>query len=148
MSDSSSKPNIYEFKNNIANIVPAYAVSSFPRTMVGFQVNTLDASPNIIINQQLMGTDGTVHTNKDGVLLSSTGFSELLLQLQGLEMVLNPKKCLPVNANDLIYTQQQQQFNFDLQTAVRDLNHQLTKDAPMDTLSREISPENFVPRTL
>ena len=81
----------------------------------------------------LMGTDGTLHTNKDGVLLSSTGFSELLLQLQGLEMVLNPKKCIPVNANDLIYTPQQQ-FNFDLQTALRDLN-QLTKDAPAETMS-------------
>ena len=147
MSNSSSKPDIYKFKNNIADIVPAYAVSVFPRTMVGFQVNKLDASPNIIIHQQLMGTDGTVHTNHDGVLLSSTGFSELLLQLQGLEMVLNPKKCLPVNANDSVYTPQQQ-FNFDLQTAVRDLNHQLTKDAAMDTIPQEISPENFVPRTL
>ena len=133
MSESSSKPNIYDFKNNIPHIVPAYAVSAFPRTMVGLQLNALDASPNIIINQTLMGADGTLHTNKDGILLSSTGFSELLLQLQGLEMVLNPKKCIPDNANDLTYTPQQQ-FNFDLTTALRDLN-QLTKDAPAETMS-------------
>ena len=132
MSESSSKPNIYDFKNNISNIVPPYAVSAFPGTMVGLQLNVVDASPNIVINQTLMRADGTLHTNKDGILLSSTGFSELLLQLQGLEMVLNTKKCIPVNANDLTYTPQQ--FNFDLTTALRDLN-QLTKDAPAETMS-------------
>ena len=51
--------------------------------MVGLQLNALDASPNIVINQTLMGADGTLHTNKDGILLSSTGFSELFITIAG-----------------------------------------------------------------
>ena len=130
MSESSTKPNIYDLKNNISNIVPPYAVSAFPRTMVCLQLNVLDGSPNIVINQTLCHADGSLHTNKDGILLSAAGFGKLLIQLQGLEMILNTKKRLPVNVNDLTYTPS---YNIDLASALRDLD-QLTKDSKPGTM--------------
>jgi len=130
MSESATKPKIYDLKNNISNIVPPYAVSAFPRTMVGLQLNVLDGCPNIVINQTLCHADGSLHTNKDGILLSAAGFDELLIQLQGLEMILNTKKRLPVNVNDLTYTPP---YNIDLASALRDLN-QLTKDSKPETM--------------
>ena len=98
--------------------------------MVGLQLNVLDGCPNIVINQTLCHADGSLHTNKDGILLSAAGFGELLIQLQGLEMILNTKKRLPVNVNDLTYTPP---YNIDLASALRDLN-QLTKDSKPETM--------------
>ena len=125
MSDSSTKQSsIYDINNaSYANNSP-YAISAFPRTMVCFQLNTRDGSPNVVINQQLCHADDTLHTNTDGVLFSASGFAELLIQLQGLEMIFNTKKNLSGNLNDLAYSSL---FNIDLASALLDLN-QLKQD--------------------
>ena len=92
--------------------------------MVCLQLNARDGIPNVVINQQLCHTDGTLHTNTDGILLSASGFTELLIQLQGLEMIFNRKKSLSGNLNDSAYSSP---FNIDLVSALHDLN-QLKQD--------------------
>ena len=86
--------------------------------MVCLQLNARDGSPNVVINQQLCHTDGTLHTNTDGILLSASGFTELLIQLQGFEMIFNRKKNLSGHLNDSAFSSP---INDDLVSALRDL---------------------------
>ena len=90
MSDSTTKQStIYDLNNGSYASNSPYAISAFPRTMVCLQLNATDGSTNVVINQQLCNTDGIIQTNTDCILLSASAFTELLIQLQGLEMIFN-----------------------------------------------------------
>ena len=97
MSDSTANySTIYDLNNGSYASNSPYAISAFPRTMVSLQLNATDGSQNLVINQQLCNTNGILQTNMNGILLSASGFTELLIQLQGLEMIFNRKKTCTV----------------------------------------------------